>query len=45
MFIIAPCYSALLIGTPSSLSYASGGAWNNTNKLNPTTKVFFFQIY
>jgi len=39
--IVAPCCSALLVDTPSSLSCAGGGTWNNTNKLHPT-KVFFF---
>jgi hypothetical protein len=41
LFILAPCCFALLIGTPSSLSCAGGGAWSNTYKLHPTTKVFF----
>jgi hypothetical protein len=36
LFIMTPC-----ISTPSSLSCVSGGAWNNTNKFHPTTKVFF----
>jgi hypothetical protein len=42
--IIAPCYCTLLIGTPYSFSCACGGAWSNTNKLHPTTKVFVFHI-
>ncbi len=42
LLIIAPCCSALLIGIPSSLSCVGRRAWNNTNKLHPTTKVFFF---
>jgi hypothetical protein len=45
LFIIAPCYSTLLVDTPSPFSYASGGTWTNTNKLHSTTKVFFPQIY
>jgi hypothetical protein len=40
-FIIAPCCYALLIGTPSSFSCASGGTWSNINKLHPI-EVFFF---
>jgi hypothetical protein len=40
-FTVTPCYYALLVGTPSSHSCASGGAWNNTNKLHPI-EVFFF---
>jgi len=36
-----PCCYALLIGTPSSFSYASGGAWSNTNNLHQI-EVFFF---
>jgi hypothetical protein len=34
----------LLVGTTSPLSYAGGGAWNNSNKLHQTTEVFVFQI-
>jgi hypothetical protein len=40
-FDITPCCSTLLFGIPSSLLCASGGAWNNTNKLHPI-EVFFF---
>ncbi|CAM6042441.1 unnamed protein product, partial [Sphagnum compactum] len=36
LFPFLPCCFTLSIGTPSSLSCASGGAWNNTNKLHPT---------
>ncbi len=42
LFNLVPCYFALLVGTPSSLSCASGGAWNITNKLHPTTDFIFF---
>lgn len=44
LVVLVPYYFALSIGTPSSLSYASGGAWSNTNKLHPITKVFFSLI-
>jgi hypothetical protein len=36
-FIVTPCCFALSIGIPSSLSCVGGRAWNNTNKLHPTT--------
>jgi len=33
LLIVVPYCSTLLVGTPSSLSCASGRAWSNTNKL------------
>jgi hypothetical protein len=39
--VLLPYCSALSLGTPSRLSCAGGGTCINTNKLHPTTKVFF----
>jgi hypothetical protein len=42
LIIVMPCCFVLSVGIPSSFSYASGGAWSNTNKLHPTIEIFFF---
>jgi len=39
---ITPYCFALFVGIPSSLSCVGGKAWSNTNKLHPTTKLFYF---
>jgi hypothetical protein len=40
LFAFTPCFFALLVGTPSSFSCASGRTWNNT-KLHPTIGFSF----
>jgi hypothetical protein len=42
LLAIVFCYFTLLVGIPSSLYCATGGTWNNTNKLHPTTKFFLY---
>ncbi len=45
LFAFTPCFFALLVGTLSSFSWASGGAWNNTNKPHPITCFFFWLVF
>ncbi len=42
LLIVVPCCFALSIGTPSPFSYASGGAWSNTNKLHPPIYIYIY---
>jgi hypothetical protein len=41
LFAFVPFCYAWLVGTPSSLFYACGGAWSYTNMLHPTIEGLF----